>query len=122
MVANPTTCTKSFSRAGRKEGNTMNVDEVKVRIASLNEEGDEFRTSLMFLRDDWGPSDVRIRLNKWVTKVVLLVEELLPRDRLIVDKMREMLNKSKGLKDEFECAMGVLMALEGEINSGRLNV
>ena len=100
----------------------MNVEEVKVRIASLNEEGNELRPSLMFPLDAWGPSDVSIRLNKWVTKVVFLVEELLPRDHLIVDKMRKMLNKSKDRENEFECAMGMLMALEGEINSGRLNV
>ena len=99
----------------------MNVEEVKIRIASLHEEGDEFRTSLMFPLDDWGPSDVRICLNKWVAKVAFLVEELLPRDHLIVDKMRK-LNKSKGRKDEFECAMGVLMALEDGINSGRLKL
>ena len=98
----------------------MNKDEVKMRIASLHAEGDELRASLILPLDSLGPSDTSILLNKWTTKVILLIEELLSQDHLIVDKMRKMLNKSKEGVEEFECTMGVLMALEDELNSDRI--
>ena len=72
MVANSATWTKrakSLSRVGRKEGNMMNEEEVKVRIDSLHAEGDELRPSLMLPLDGLGPSDVSTRLNKWITNL-----------------------------------------------------
>lgn len=96
------------------------LNVIKDRLGALHSEGDEIRRGLVFPIDGKGPSETSIFLHKWVAKVALLIEDLLPREHLIVDMMRKVLNKCKNNDEVFENAMGVLHALEDEVVEGRL--